>query len=125
MFAPSFRATLLTSKERATPHPAGSAVHLPQHQLGKDLAFVRVLADGRQRLCGVLARGARFRLYGTKVERIAVSGKKIVPRPAPDGIWRSILPWRLAKRLIGGCAAGLVAPSFVNGATLDDANLIL
>jgi RES domain-containing protein len=33
--------------------------------------------------------------------------------------------WRLAKRLLGEGAAGLFAPSFVNGATSNDVNLTL
>ena len=33
--------------------------------------------------------------------------------------------WRIAKRLLDGGAAGLIAPSFVHGATAQDANLIL
>jgi RES domain-containing protein len=33
--------------------------------------------------------------------------------------------WRLASRLIADGAAGLIAPSFVNGAASSDANLIL
>ena len=33
--------------------------------------------------------------------------------------------WRLARRLIGRGAAGLIAPSYVNGASASDANLVL
>jgi RES domain-containing protein len=44
---------------------------------------------------------------------------------AEAAVGRRPASWRLADRLIAGGAAGLLAPSYVSGATRDDANLVL
>ena len=44
---------------------------------------------------------------------------------AEAAVGREPASWRLAKRLMGAGAAGLLAPSFANGATADDVDLAL